>query len=117
MEIISRLPQFTTINNYYQWKDSRQRRSCRGLIPFNKVLPIVLLIGLFSLCKVTNSSYVNETQYDEEECPTEELNSTVVYVEFSSKIVKNGMFIYSQLISKSFINLYMYFSSRIHYCF
>lgn len=97
MLIISKVPEFITINNHFQWKDSRQRRSAKNKV----LLSLVVLLGLLSLCKVSNgsftsldhnSSYGNQssTQTDEQECLTEEVNSTVVYVEFSSKIVKNG---------------------------
>ncbi len=92
MEIISRrVLKFTTQNNHYQWKDSRQRNSWRGLM-HNKVLSLVVFFGLFSL-HTSNSSYVNQslTQNDQQECPTQELNTSVVYVEFSSQIVKNGI--------------------------
>ena len=58
----------------------------------NKVLSLFVFLGLFSL-QTSNSSYVNQslTQTDQQECPTQELNTSVVYVEFSSQIVKNGI--------------------------
>ena len=92
MEIISRVPKFTALNNHYQWKDSRQRRSWMSGLMLNKVLSLFVFLGLFSL-QTSNSSYVNQslTQTDQQECPTQELNTSVVYVEFSSQIVKNGI--------------------------
>lgn len=93
MEIVLRVPEL--INNHFKWKDSRQR-SWKFV---NKVLSLqVILLGFLTLCTATNSDYANQSfshAEQEEKCP-DDLNSTIVYVEFSSQIVKNGKNIYSE---------------------
>lgn len=77
--------------NFYQFKDSRQRQT--KLVLKNILIILVLLvIGIQS--DYTNTSYST----NEDECFVGDADTQEVYVDFTSKIVLNGKYCFSSYL-------------------
>lgn len=79
------------VRNFYQLKDSRQRPSVKVRRHSPLVLFILCTLVIVVRCDYQNASFIPTT----DECLLEDVADTkTVYVDFSSSVVQNGIFVF-----------------------